>query len=82
MKSINSKDIGKTDEQIVLDAFNKALEEACKNYIGEPNIIKHKDLEALLKQMQKHSAASIGYGPCLICGSLYCEEDDCQLGVE
>lgn len=35
MKSINGKDIGKTDEEILIDHINKALREAYKHYIGK-----------------------------------------------
>lgn len=101
MKSINSKDIGKTDEEIVIEFFTKVLEKACENYVGEPTKVNQKNLESLVKKMQSYNTISVTYrpphpakyinismgchvkkDPCLICGYDYCEEDDCQLGVE
>lgn len=78
MKSINSKDIGKTDEQIVIDFFEKAIRDLSKHYVGEP--IDEKTYKKMVKKMWENNGITLE-DPCLICGS-NCEGDDCQLGVE
>lgn len=90
MKSINSKNIGKTKEQMILDAFTKAINKSY-GFIGAE--LTEAEMNAAVKNIQKQldkfaskSPYSMGChvedNKCLICGSNFCEEDDCQLGVK
>jgi len=95
MKSINSKDIGKNDEQIVTDHLKKVIRDSLRHYIGQPQEVGQEILDQLIRKIwenngislisQKYQGVSMGSrvenAPCLICGS-NCEEDDCQLGVD